>query len=168
VLPSGQPAICDQLRSTAQIMAADLAYARSLAVANNSNYRVTFDLSGNRYVLAYSGVNPALTQLPRSPFSSPNDPPGQHIVAFDDLPRVGPTVRLAAAVTSGTSVQSVGNVEFGPLGQTTLADPTTIWLTAGSGDQQRYVALEVSPVTGLVQVDACSSVGPPVGVMPSQ
>ena len=164
VLPSAQPAIYDQLRSTAQIVATDLAYARSLAVANNSSYRVTLDLSGNRYVLAHSGANPALKVLPPSPFSSPGDPPDQHIVKLGDLPHVGPAVRLAAAATSGTSVQSVNDVEFGPLGQTTRPDPTTIWLAAGGGDQKRYIALEVSPVTGLIQIDGYSNVGPPTGV----
>jgi type II secretory pathway pseudopilin PulG len=164
VLPSAQPAIYDQLRSTAQIVATDLAYARSLAMANNSNYRLTFDLSGNRYVLAHSGTNPALTQLPQSPFSSPGDSPNQHVVSLGELPHVGPTVRLAAAATCGTSVQPVSDVEFGPLGQTTRADPTKIWLTAGGGDDKRYIALEVNPVTGLVQIGGYSSVGPPTGV----
>ena len=38
--------------------------------------------------------------------------------------------------TTGTSVQSVSDVEYGPLGQTTQADPTTIWLMAGNGAEQ--------------------------------
>ncbi len=99
--------------------------------------------------------------MPQSPFSSPGDPPDQHIVDLDDLPHVGPTVRLAAVATCGTSVQSVSDVEFGPLGQTTRADPTTIWLTAGGGDDKRYITLEVNPVTGLIQVGGYSNVGPP-------
>ena len=49
LLPDMQPAVYDQLRSTAQIVATDLAYARSLAVANNDNYRITFDLNNNQY-----------------------------------------------------------------------------------------------------------------------
>ena len=63
VLPSSQPAVVDQLRAVAQIVATDLAYARSLAVANNSNYKVTFDVKGNQYVMTYSGTNPALCAI---------------------------------------------------------------------------------------------------------
>ena len=170
VLPSTQPAIYDQLRSTAQIVATDLAYARSLAVTNNSNYRITFELDANRYVLKHSGANAALNQLPQSPFSSPNDPADRHIVDLDDLPHTGPTVRLAAAATSGTTMQSVGDVGFGPLGQTinadqtTRTDPTTIWLMAGGGNDKKYMTLIVNPVTGLAQTGAYSSGGPPAGV----
>ena len=74
LLPNMQPAVYDQLRSTAQIVATDLAYARSLAVANNDNYRITFDLNANQYVLTHSGTNAALNTLPKTPFSSPGDP----------------------------------------------------------------------------------------------
>jgi prepilin-type N-terminal cleavage/methylation domain-containing protein len=164
VLPSAQPAIYDQLRSTAEIVATDLAYARSLAVANNDNYRITFDLSANRYVMQHSGTNPALNTLPRSPFSSLNDPPDQHIVDLDTLPHVGPTVRLAGVATTGTATQSVSTVEFASLGQTTCADPTTLWLIAGSGSDKKYITLIVNPVTGLTQTGACSAAGPPSGV----
>ena len=164
LLPNMQPAVYDQLRSTAQIVATDLAYARSLAVANGDNYRIAFDLNNNRYVLTHSGANAALNTLAKTPFSSAGDPPTQHIVDLDDLPHAGPTIRLAAVATTGSSTQSVGNVEFGPLGQTTSADPTTIWLMAAGGSDRRYMTLVVSPVTGMTQVGGYSSTGPPTGV----
>jgi prepilin-type N-terminal cleavage/methylation domain-containing protein len=164
LLPSTQPAVYDQLRSTAQIVATDLAYARSLAVANNDAYKITFDLNANRYVLVHSGTTPALNQLPKSPFSSPGDPPDQHIVDLDDLPHAGPTVRLAAVAATGTTTQAVIDMEFGALGQSTRTDPTTIWLMAGAGNEKRYVTLVVSPVTGLSQIGACSNSGPPSGI----
>jgi len=165
VLPSTQPSIYDQLRSTARIVATDLAYARSLAVAYNSTYRVTFNTSENQYILKHSGTNAALNKLPPSPFASRSDLPDQHIVDLDDLPHVGATVRLVAAAASGAALQQVDNVEFGPLGQTTRTDPTTIWLTAGSGSDQRYITLQVNPVTGLTQVGAFDSVGPPASLL---
>jgi prepilin-type N-terminal cleavage/methylation domain-containing protein len=164
VLPSSQPAIYDQLRSTAQIVATDLSYARSLAVANNDNYRIAFDLTGNTYTMTHSGANPALNQLPWSPFSLLSDPPTQHIVNLSTLPHVGPIVRLSALATSGTTYQSVADVEYGPLGQTLRADPTVVWLMAGSGGSRRYISLQVNPVTGLVQVNGYTNVGPPQGV----
>jgi len=152
VLPSPQPGVYDQLRCTAQIVATDLAYARSLAVANDSYYRITFDLLENRYVLRHSGPNPALVQLPNSPFSSQDNPADQHTVDLDDLPHVGPTVRLAAAATGDATMQSVDDVEFGPLGQTTAATPTTIWLAAGKGDHRKYITLKINPVTGMADI----------------
>lgn len=164
VLPSSQPAVHDQLRSTSRIVATDLAYARSLALANNSSYRVTFDLDNNRYVLKHSGSNSALNTLPKTPFSASGDTADQHIVDLDDLPHAGPTVWLAAVATTGASVQSVSDLEFGPLGQTTRADPTTIWLMAGSGDSTKYMTLTVNPVTGITDFGAFSNTGPAAGV----
>ncbi len=68
VLPNSNPSLLDQLRSAAQILRTDLAYGQSLAVANNSTYRFTFDTQNNRYVLSHSGANAALDKLPDSPF----------------------------------------------------------------------------------------------------
>ncbi len=164
LLPNMQPAVYDQLRSTAQIVSTDLAYARSLAVANNDNYRIRFDLAGNRYVMEHSGVNTALDTLPKSAFSAPGDPANQHIVDLAELPHVGPTVRLAAVATTGSTVGSVDDVEFGPLGQTVRADATTIWLSVGSGSDQKYITLVVNPATGMSQVGAYTGEGPPNGI----
>jgi prepilin-type N-terminal cleavage/methylation domain-containing protein len=164
LLPSSQPAVYDQLRSTAQILATDLSYARSLAVANNDNYRITFNLTGNTYTLTHSGANPALNTLPWTPFSSSADTATQHVVNLGNLPRVGPLVRLSGVATSGTTYQSVTTVEYGSLGQTISANPTVIWLMAGNGTSRRYISLQVDPVTGLVQVNGYSNVGPPTGV----
>ncbi len=163
VLPNAQEACYDQLRTTAQIVAADLAYARSLAVANNDNYRITFDLNGNTYTLTHSGTNAALNTLPFSPFS-PGPLATQHVVGLNDLPHVGPVVRLSAVATTGSGMQAVGNIEFGPLGQTTCTAPTMVWLMAGNGTERRYITLQTNPVTGLIQVNGYSSVGPPQGI----
>jgi Tfp pilus assembly protein FimT len=164
LLPSMEPSLYDQLRSAAQIVATDLAYARSLAVANNDAYKITFNLNANQYVLKHSGGNAALNQLPKTPFSTPADPSDQHIVDLDNLPNVGATVFLAAVATVGTATQSVSDVEFGPLGQTTRTDPTTIWLMARGSGGNKYMTLQVSPVTGLTQIGAYSSVRPPAAV----
>jgi hypothetical protein len=83
-----------------------------------------------------------------------------------ELPRVGRIVRLAAAAESGSSLQRAGDVEFGPLGETTRSAWTLVWLAAGSGEYTRYVNLSVNPVTGLAAVGACSRMGPPAAVLP--
>lgn len=163
VLPSSNPSIHDQLRSTARIVATDLAYGRSLALSNNSHYKFTFDLRANRYVLEHSGTNSALDTLPNSPFRNSDDPPNQHIVALDDLPRVGAPVKLAAAVVDeGNSFDGVTDLEFGPLGATRRSGETMIWLSAGKGDAERYIWVIVNPITGLATVGDFNGDGPPL------
>ena len=162
VLPKNDPSLYDQLRSAAQILRTDLAYGRSLAVTNNSTYRLAFDTPNNRYVLEHSGSQTALDTLPESPFRHPDDPPDQHVVDLDELPRIGPGVRLVAATSSGGVVAPVSDVEFGPLGETTRTSPTVIWLAAGFGSNTRYLTLTVNPVTGLTKLQYCAAEGPPL------
>lgn len=152
VLPSSNPTIHDQLHSAAQILATDLAYARSLAVTQGSSYRTTFDLAANRYVLRHSGTNPALDRLPDSPFRNPDDPADQHVVDLDELPHIGVPVQLAAVRTPTGALAQPNEVEFGPLGETTETDTTAIWLSAGEGTAKRYIVLYVNPVTGLTTI----------------
>jgi len=166
VLPSANPTIRDQLVSTAQIVAADLAYGRSLAVANDSSYRFTFDLTLNRYTLTHCGTNSALNVLPKTAFSNFDDLPTRHVVDLDDLPHVGPAVRLAAVgAYSNTSVQRLAQLDFGPLGETTPSMDIVIWLAAGSGEGCRYVPLYVNPTTGLTTVGSYSGYGPPASIL---
>ncbi|MEE8452854.1 MAG: prepilin-type N-terminal cleavage/methylation domain-containing protein [Thermoguttaceae bacterium] len=166
VIPKSDPGIHDQLRSAAQIVRTDLAYARSLAITNNSTYEVLFRTALNRYVLKHSGPNAALDTLPPSPFSNPGDPPDRHIVKLGELPNLGPGVELVAAGTLGNTPQSVGRVEFRPMGETTRSEETVIWLAAGRGKQQRYLLLRVNPVTGLAEVGDYTAEAPPATVMP--
>jgi len=160
IVPRSDPSLHDQLQGAAQIVAGDLAYGRSLAVTNNSEYRFTFDTAGNRYILEHSGTDATLDTLPDSPFRSPDDPPDQQIVVLEDLPHVGPTVRIAAVVAEGSASATVADVEFGPLGETSRADETVVWLAAGAASATRYVPVRINPVTGLATVGAFSAVGP--------
>lgn len=164
VLPKSDATLRDQLRSAAQVLSAELAYARSLAVTYGSRYRVTLDFEKQQYVLEHAGTNPSLEQLPPSPFRDPNDPPDRQIVKLDELPRIGVPVRLEAAATYAAAVAPVGYVEFEPLGGTSADGYTRIWLSAGEGDSKRYFLLAVNPVTGLATWDEQSSftaTGPP-------
>lgn len=167
VLPRTNPSLYDQLRSAAQILRTDLAYGRSLAVTNNSTYRVTFDTADNRYILEHSGSRAALDTLPDSPFRDPGDPPEQHVVELCDLPHIGPSVRIVTAASSGAAAEWVPDVEFGPLGETTRTSPTVIWLAVGYGSDTRYLSLTINPVTGLTDLQYCGAVGPPSGLIPS-
>ena len=166
LIPSADPDLAGQLDSTAHIVATELAYGRSLAVSNNDQYRFTFDIPNNRFYLQYAGANPALATLPITAFSSPGDPPTQHITDFDLLPHLGPTVQLLAVASTGNTISPVSTVTFSPLGGTVSAVPTTIWLSAGGGQSTKYISVTVNPVTGLAVVGPLSTTGPPPSERP--
>ncbi len=152
VLPSATPAVSQRLQAAAQVLASDLGYVRSLAVSNGSTYRVTIDSGNNRYVIEHSGTNASLDTLPPGPFWAASDPSTQHIVDLDSLPMLSRGgIQLAGVATSMGTL--IGEVEFGPLGATTESDETKIWFTAGTGSEQRSIAVLVNPVTGLATVD---------------
>jgi len=159
-IPSGSPSIHDQLRSAARILASDLDYARTLAVANSSSYRFTFDIPNNRYTLRHTGSNPSLDQLPRLPFSTVDATSDAYVVDFNQLPLLGASVRLNAVLSGGKFSQPVDYVEFGPLGEITDGKPITIWLAAGAGSETRYIWLSINPTTGLVTVGQYTGIKP--------
>lgn len=153
ILPNANPSLRDQLESAAEVISGDVALTRSLAVANDTSYRIAFDLTQNRYVIEHSGTNPAFDTMPRSPFAMPGDPATQQIIRLANLPTLGSRARLHAVRTLTTSPQSVGDVEFGPLGETTRSAETQIWLSAGSGPAARYLSVRINPVTGLTWIE---------------
>lgn len=161
ILPRSDPNVLDELRSTAQIVSTELAYGRSLAMANNSTYKFTFDTTQNRFVLQHSGSNTLLNTLPRTPFSSPSDTATQHVVSLNEFPHMGPNVQIAAVTTAGTTPQRISDLEFNPLGATTRSVGTIVWLAAGSGSYTRYITISVDPVIGLSQVGNYSITPPP-------
>lgn len=158
VIPSVSGNPTEYVRAAARIAAQDLGYARSLAVLNNSTYRVTFDTAANRYTLTHVGTTASYNTLPANPFAGPGSATTQQVTDFDDLPLLrGSSVSLHS-VKAGTV--SVTTLDFGSLGNTSRTDETVVWLTSGSGDAQRYVAVRVNPVTGLVSVDAIQASSP--------
>ena len=166
VIPRGDASLREQLISTAQIVASDLAYARSMAVANDSKYQIAFEISENRYYLQHSGTNTALNTLPVRPFSSNLDTKTRQYIDLDDLPHVGAAVRLlAVAAATQTQMNPITQMEFGSLGELTGQKDIIVWLSAGSGSAQRYVPLTVNKVTGLVTVGTFSGYGPPAGII---
>jgi prepilin-type N-terminal cleavage/methylation domain-containing protein len=152
ILPDARSGAQNQLECAARVLASDLAYARSLAVAHDSRYRVVFDTADNRYILEHSGTDSTLDALPHAVFRNPDDPPHQHIVRLAELPGMAEPVRLVRAVRLGGSVENVTEVEFGPLGETTENRATVIVLAAGEGVERRRTFLFINPVTGLATV----------------
>lgn len=158
VIPSLNGNATENVRGAARIAAQDLGYARSLAVLNNSTYRVTFDTAGNRYTLTHVGTNTSYNTLPANPFAGPGSTATEQVTDFDLLPVLTGTNVALHSVKAGT--QAVTTLDFGPLGNTSRTDETVVWLTSGAGTAQRYVTVRVNPVTGLVSVDSIQATSP--------
>lgn len=162
LIPSFMPDLTQRLHSVAEVVAADLAWARSLAITNNSSYRVTFDAPANEYSLEHTGTNAALEILPRSAFGRYTDPADKVTTRLADLPNLGPTVRLYCVIkrTAAGAETSITTVDFGPLGETTYPEATIVWLAAGQGSTRRFISLTIDPITGLVTIGEMTNVAP--------
>ena len=166
VIPRADPLGQDQLLSAGQAVSGDLAYARSLAVANNSKYKLTFDLAGNRYILTHSGVNVSLNTLPRTAWTRSEDPATQQTTDLDEVPHIGPPPKLlAVGVYTSSSASPISEVEFGPLGELTQGTDVVVWLTVTTRNGQGYLPLAINAVTGLTTVGQYSSYGPPASLL---
>jgi Tfp pilus assembly protein FimT len=151
----------ERLNAASQIIAADLDYARSLAVANNTSYRLTYDVANNKYYLQHSGTNAQFNILPRSPYKQLDDSPTQQTTKLALLPIPEPGVKLAAVAQMQGAGQSTNIVEFGPLGSTASTYQSVIWVSCGSGSAARFQSIAVDPVSGLV------TIGRPVAALPT-
>ena len=152
LIPQMGQQIPDQLTAVAEIVAADLEYARSLAVVNDTKYQITFEPAQNRYVLRHSGANTLLHVLPTSPFRLTTDAPDEQTTNLDELPISLPPVRLRTVVHNGGVLTAVSDVEFTALGGTTRTGQTTVWLACGEAVEARFVPIHINPATGLVEI----------------
>ena len=152
LLPQLGAEIPDQLQAGAEIVAADVEYVRSLAVINNSRYRLTFDPDAGRYYFEHTGSNTLLEVLPNSPFRNPDDPPDRQSTDLTALPIAQPSIRLVVVVADGASPSAVTDLEFNELGATLRSVNTVLWLACGGGDQERFIPIFVNAVTGLVEL----------------
>jgi len=143
------------------MVSTELAYARSLAVSNNSTYRVQFDTKDNRLIIEHTGAIGRLDTLPDSPFRHADDPPTQQILDLDDIPRMGAPVRLLALGEYTGFFQRVTEVEFGPLGELASSGWIVLWLGCGNGDEERYIYIVVDPISGLPESSNVTDDGPP-------
>ncbi len=100
----------DQLLATANIVADELAYGRSLAVGNNSSYPFDVNLSGNRLVMRHTGADSSLNSLPNSPFRSPTDPSDQYTIQLPNHPRLALSVSIFGAKSVSSSTQIVSSI----------------------------------------------------------
>ncbi len=150
VIPNSTTSLPTDLTSAAQVIVAEIDYARNLAVTYGSNYELTFSTDGSQLVLMHSGSNSALDALPPSAFRYADDDPSQRILRIDELTATEGGVWIAGILAEEASGnRRVDGVEFGPLGETTRAETTIFWLASGAANARRYLAIEINPVTGL-------------------
>jgi type II secretory pathway pseudopilin PulG len=151
-IPSANPSILEQLRSAANIVSADLAYARSQAVTYGSDFQVIFNQTDGEYEIF--GANAALDDALHNPFAG-DSASDRYVVRLSELPSLGPQVQLAAvaAIDSDNIPRgAVNGVVFGPLGETARPQDTRIWLSAG-GPTGTTISIHVNSVTGLATVE---------------
>ncbi len=164
VLTRFNPTVVEHLKAAADIVSADLAYARNLAVTYNSSYRVRFSRKQNLYVIDHTGANPQLDDLPPSPLRRPSDPSDLHIQRMYELPMAGPRVEILGAQRLMPDPERVGGVTFEPLGGTKRPQTTRVWLACGSGENRRYISIDIDPVTGLASVGAIQARQPAAAI----
>ncbi|MBC7855798.1 MAG: prepilin-type N-terminal cleavage/methylation domain-containing protein [Pirellulaceae bacterium] len=155
----------EQLEMAADSVAGDLAYARGLAVANNSNYRLTFDIAANRYVLRHTGAVTALDKLPPSPFHSFSADKKAQTADLSKLPMLAGSVKFAAVQKNPAFPSDVSDVEFGPLGGTTRSEVTVVWLVSNATGTKMYIPITVNATTGIVSVGDVQQTTP-AGISP--
>ena len=154
IIPQLSSDLPERLDAAAQVVVADLEYARSLAVTNNSTYRLTFDGDQELYYLQHAGANNLLDVLPASPFRQNDDPPDRRTTDLSELPIPEPHVRLVTVVRSAGIPQPITTIDFAPLGGTVSQVESVIWLACGSNESQRFISIHVNPVTGVADVGA--------------
>lgn len=159
-IPYFETTAVDQLESGATILVADIDYARSLAIANGSNYRLTFTPASNQYQLTHSGSNSLLNALPSSPFKAATDSATTQTTRLDRLPVGSGELKLLGALRGTGSPTELTNITFTPLGSTVATEDTVIWLTSGLGNSRRYIAVRVAAITGLASVDPLTATAP--------
>lgn len=160
LIPSASNGISEQLEAGARVLATDLDYARTLAVTYESKYRTAFDTTAHTWTLTHSGTDTSLTSLPASPFHASQEAASQRTTYLRDLPGANVQLSVYSVYAGGSSLTTISEVEFGPLGSTTRSDETVIWLSAGSGRATRYVDVRINPITGLATVGNFQSTAP--------
>lgn len=160
VIPQFGAAAPDQVLGAAQILVADLDYARSLAIGNGTNYTITFQPSQNQYTLTHSGANTNFDRLPDNPFRKGSDNRSSLIVELDSFPQIGTGVKLLTVHTDVGAPQPVGSIEFDPLGQTTRTQPTVIWMFSSAGARPVYLPIRINPVTGIATIGDLTTTAP--------
>jgi type II secretory pathway pseudopilin PulG len=138
------------LRSAAEVLAADLAFARSLAVTRGGPHKVVLFPGTGTYWIEYAGNNPALAELPSSPFAALDSTSRRLVFRLEEMAGVGRGITIWGCIPSQGSGEQT--IIFDPLGSLVSPQDITIVLTALENHQPWYVAVRVRAATGHPEV----------------
>lgn len=155
-----EPDAASDLQTAAQVVLIDIDFARSLAASNSSTYRIAFNTSAQSYNIRHQGTNTNFNVLPTTSFHRVSDSGQQLDAALSDIPALGSAVQIYRVSTGAFTSGSLSYIDFTPLGGTTNTETSTVWLTSGTGRQQRYLPISVNPVTGLASIGTMVSTAP--------
>jgi prepilin-type N-terminal cleavage/methylation domain-containing protein len=130
-----------------QLIAADLENIRQLAVANNTQYTVTFDFAANTYTLQHTGTNSTFNQLPKSAFQAQTGDGTTLTTSLNELPLLNGVKVYALNRNTGTSREAMTAVSFTPLGTTTETNMVEVWLNSGTKEASFYANIKLDPAT---------------------
>jgi hypothetical protein len=140
----------DRLKSASEVMIADIIFLRELAVTNNSQYQIEFDVDINSIVIRHTGTNSAFDVLPDSPFMTANKTGTEYSYVIGGS---GIGVPPNLVVVQDISGNTFTDVDFGPLGETVNRNVVTrIWFGCGHGAARRYIYVDINPITGLAKI----------------
>ena len=126
-----------QIRSAANMIAADLEYAKSMAIGRQQNYAVVFDAAGESYEIKdYNSVSSSWEVI-----DHPVKKGFQYVMNFNNDSRLS-KVDIAAVDFGGTS-----QIEFDYLGSP-INGGGTVSLQAGG----TTITINVEPVTGFISI----------------
>lgn len=155
MIPTAQGNIPAQLAGATELIVADLSLARSLAVTNNSEYRLTFTVAQNQYTLEHVGTNTAWDELPTVATKTPSDSTDKYTVRLNEIPGLSSGSVQLHSIRRGTTPVSYLDYEANGSMSPDANQQTewvTIWLSAGQGEFRRFQSIRVNPVTGLATV----------------
>lgn len=129
-----------EVRSAAQVVAADLEYAKSMSISRQQNYSVVFDLANNSYQIQDDSSN----VIPH-----PGRPGSSFVVDFDDDSRTENTTITAADFDSQQTItfDYLGS-PFSSVGTANPLNNGTVTLQAGSFSFD----IVIEPVTGYITI----------------
>jgi len=153
-LPAMRPSEAERLRGAADLLAADLRLAQSLAIRDATNYTLTPTTDGWKIEHTGTGVAPA---LPTPALGGTGTGYQIKLPMLVGRP-VALTGRLADSGAEATSVT------FTPTGGTTASQSVVIWLTTGAGGETRSLPVGVTQVTGRAAVGDLRTGAPPAVV----
>ncbi len=102
--------------------------------------------------------------LPSSAFHQAANSGTTLVTNLAALPLASDGVDLAWTETSsfyeyGTG-EAVTDIEFGPMGETTRSQGTTIWLSAGVKGDRTFVPIQIDPITGIASIGSMTTTVP--------